>query len=283
MQGTTKDLKRRERGVGALEYIGIALLAGIVLASTYLVVSSTNVAKSATVAYCKITSAGGGDCAEGQSPDGSDDGDTGYGGFGTEGEDPGDDVEYPEGLDPDSEIAQELASTPRGRRILQWLHDNGIEVVIDPGATGAYYSNGVMTLGPGHQEAGTVIHEANHAVWDKEGRSADAQSMSKDDYVSLAIEEEAEGVWLEVVYAKERRDSGQTVSPDIAEQRYDGAYQTAYDAAVASGQSPSSAHATADQAGRDAIEQMFYDGTYVTSNTGDPYSDYYGDYWESVN
>lgn len=283
MEGKTRDARLRERGVGALEYVGIALLAGIVLASTYLVVRSTDVTQAATVAYCKITSAGGGDCEEVRPSGDSDSGDTEYGGFGTEGEDPGDDVEYPEGLDPDSDIAKELASTERGRRILQWLHDNNIEVVIDPGATGAYYSNGVMTLGPGHQEAGTVIHEANHAVWDKEGRHADASSMSKDDYVSLAIEEEAEGVWLEVVYAKERRDAGETVSADSAEQRYDGAYQTAYDAAIASGDSVASAHAAGDRAGRDAIEQMFYDGTYVTSNTGDPYSDYYGDYWESVN
>lgn len=245
---------------------------------------SAPLARGVTAAICKIFTAGQGSCEAQNGPsDGSEGGGIEYGGFGTQGEDPGDDVEYPEGLDPESALAKELASTERGRRILQWLHDNNITVVIDPGAQGAYYSNGVITLGPGYENASTVIHEANHAVWDTENRSADAGSMTKDAYVGLAIEEEAEGVWLEVVYAKERRDAGQTVTASGAEERYDGAYQTAYDAAIASGESAASAHAAGNQAGRDAIEQMFYDGSFVTSNTGDPYSDYYGDYWETVN
>jgi len=281
MQGTAHTTGR-ERGAAALEYVGMTLAAALVVVAVIGGVVATDFGQAFSSTICKVFSIGGASCDE-SGTGGSDDDGIDYGGIGTEGEDPGDDVEYPEGLDPESDIAQELASTARGRRILQWLHDNGIEIIIDPGATGAFYSDGVITLGSGHIDAGTVIHEANHAVWDEEGRSAEAQSMDKDDYVSLAIQEEAEGVWLEVVYAKERREAGQDVEPDIAEDRYDDAYQPAYDAAIASGQTPSQAHAAADQTGLDAIEQMFYDGTYVTSNTGDPYDDYYGDFWESVN
>ena len=43
-----------------------------------------------------------------------------------------DDVDIPEGLDPESDLVQMLLSTERGRQTLQWLADNDIPIVIDP-------------------------------------------------------------------------------------------------------------------------------------------------------
>ncbi|WP_258726597.1 hypothetical protein [Cellulomonas sp. NS3] len=192
-----------------------------------------------------------------------------------------DGVTIPEGLIPSSETVQTLLATERGRQTLQWLADHGIPVVFDSVAGGAWWDGTSVTLGTGYddpvQAALTILHEANHARYDREGRSVgdDIGDLPRDEYVGGMLDEETDGVVQEVLGARELRDTGTEVPVSAAESRYG----AAYDAAIAAGRS----RAQAEDAGFAAVREMFTDGTFVTSTTGESYEDYYGDSWEDNN
>ena len=103
------------------------------------------------------------------------------------------DVDIPDGLDRNDPIVQMMLSTERGRQVLQWLSDNDIPIVIDPGATGAYWNQSEIVLGPGYDNAAVLVHEANHARYTVEGRHADVSNPDRDAYVHGAVDEEVDG------------------------------------------------------------------------------------------
>ena len=254
-------------------------IAAMVVGAIILGITQGGVLDKVTAAVCSIMQPGG-ECAP--AGGGGDDVLPDIGGFGSTGEDPGDDTELPAGLDPDSPIVQELMQTARGRRILQWLHDNNIPITFDPAVTGAFHRNGTIVMGPGFDDAGTLVHEANHAEYYINNKRADING-TRDDYVTGKINEESEGVWLSVIYNKEAEAAGVSVPASREEDSYDAAYDTAYTNAIASGDSVQAARIAADAAGREAIRQMFYDGSFVTSTTGASYPDYYGQAWDNAN
>jgi hypothetical protein len=265
----TTTRRRNQAGQSTAEYVGIvafvALLAVAVLA--FVGVIAPQAGDIAKGALCKVgeTVGAGGDCG---GSDGSDR-------PGGPGETDPDDVDIPDGLDPDSDLVEVLLSTQRGRDTLQWLADNDIEVVIDPSQTGAYWNGSEIVLGGGQDNAAVFIHEANHARYTADGRSAEATELSRDDYVRDAILEETDGVVQQIIAAREFRDAGHTVPQQPGE----AAYTQAYDEAIANGATPEAAN----QAGFDAVNQEFYNGGFVTSTNGQSYPDYYGAYWDSVN
>lgn len=199
----------------------------------------------------------------------------------SDGTDVVDGVTIPEGLVPSSATVQNLLATERGRQTLQWLADQGIPVVFDTVAGGAWWDGTSVTLGVGYEDpvdaALTILHEANHARYDHDGRSVDDEigDLPKDEYVGGKLDEEADGVVQEVLGARELRATGVEVPVSTAETRYG----TAYDAAIAAGRSTAQAEAE----GFAAVREMFVDGTFVTSTTGDSYEDYYGDAWDDNN
>lgn len=263
----TTTRRRNQSGQSTAEYVGIvafvALLAVAVLA--FVGVIAPQAGDIAKGALCKVgeTVGAGGDCG---GSDGSD---------GPDGSDEQADIDLPEGLDPDSDLVEVLRSTQRGRDTLQWLADNDIEVVVDPSQTGAYWNGSEIVLGGGQDNAAVFIHEANHARYTVDGRSAEATELSRDDYVRDAILEETDGVVQQVIAAREFRDAGHTVPQQPGE----AAYTQAYDDAIANGATPEAAN----QAGFNAVNQEFYNGGFVTSTNGQSYPDYYGAYWDSVN
>lgn len=183
----------------------------------------------------------------------------------------------PEGADPDDPMIQEMQATPQGRATLDWMARNGIEIIVDPNQQGAIYDAGLnaMVIGPGYDNSSTIIHEASHARWDAEDRPVDATEVPRDEYLDNRLRDETEAVATEVSYAKQQREAGVDVPVSRAEQDYDAARQSAIDA----GKSPEEA----DQAGQDAIYELFTSGYYTTSNTGQTYPEYYGSHWDSVN
>jgi hypothetical protein len=253
---------RRDVGASTLEYAAAFAIAGILIIAVIGVARLTPFGQVLTDAVCKVSAAVGvGSCADGPGGDG--------------GQTDPDDVDIPEGLERDSDLVQMLLSTERGRQTLQWLADNGIPVVIDPNENGAYWNGTEIVLGENFDNAAVVVHEANHARYTVEGRSANANEMERDQYVAAAIDEEVDGTVQQILSAQEFRDAGY----EIGEQPAEAAYNTAYTQAIQNGQT----EAEARRAGRAAVSDAFYNGGIVTSTNGQSYPDYYGDYWDSVN
>ena len=191
--------------------------------------------------------------------------------------DPGEgNVDLPEGADPDHKAIKELLETPRGRATLQYLADNDIRIVFDEDKKGASYSpdQDVMVIGPGHQEASTIIHEASHAEWDVEGLRGDVDEMGQTEYVETQLDNETEASLEEIYYAKERRMSGESVGRDGMERAYDKAYEEAIEGGASED--------AADDAGRAAVRKRFEDGEVVTSTDGSTYPNKYAEAWRQA-
>ncbi|MFT4286421.1 hypothetical protein [Nocardioides sp.] len=271
---------RGERGQSTAEYVGLATVVVAVIGLLLLVAPGVLKGAGGTIdsAFCHLASAvgGGGDCGSedqsggehGGQDEGGDQGPDGRSGGPTNPED----VDIPDGLDPDSDLVKEMLSTQRGRDTLQWLADNDIPIRIDPGTTGAYWNGTEIVLGDGFTDPSTLVHEANHARYSTEGRSADVQNLSRDQYVHDMIAEETDGTVQQIQAAQEFRAAGYDVSSQPGEDQY----TAAYDAAVQAGASDEEAR----QAGYDAVEQEFYNGGFVTSTNGQSYPDYYGGFWD---
>ena len=253
---------RRDAGASALEYAAAFALAAILIVAVAWAARLTPFGTVMTEAVCKVSAAVGiGVCGDGVPDDSGEQTDP-------------DDVDIPTSLDPESDLVQQLLSTERGRQTLQWLFDNNIPIVVDSSATGAYWNGTEIVLGPNYDNAAVLIHETNHAQATVNGESADANNQSRNDYVTTAVNEEVNGTVEQIQAAQELRIAGYTVGQQPAE----AAYTTAYNQAIQNGQT----RAQAARAGWDAVRGEFYNGNIVTSTTGDPYPDYYGDYWDSV-
>ncbi|QDP98463.1 hypothetical protein FOE78_23445 [Microlunatus elymi] len=293
-----------ERGQGTLEYVAIIAAAAVVAVAVILALTSQggNLGGMAASAVCQVKSQGAGACDQpgsGESPGpdswycqllglGCSSGDGGsnkdnddrpwycdWFGIGCPKDDHDSSVDIPAGLDPDSEVVKTMLTTERGRQTLQWLADHHIPIVVDPNQQGAFWDGSKIVLGDGQESAATLVHEANHAKYSKEGRSADARTESRDDYVHGAIAEEVDGTVQEIQAAQEFREHGH----EVDQQPGESAYTAAYDQAIKDGKS----QAEAQSAGADAVSELFYNGSFVTSTTGESYPDYYGSYWDSVN
>jgi hypothetical protein len=237
-------------------------MAAVLVVAVVAVARQAPIPQFITDAICKVSQAVSiGPCADGS-------------GGGDRGGDEGADVDIPDGLDPESDLVKMLLSTERGRQTLQWLADNQIPIAVDPDATGAYWDGTQIVLGENFDNAAVVVHEANHARYTVEGRHADAADLDRDAYVAAAVDEEVDGTVQQILAAKEFREAGYEIDQQPAEAAYDAAYAEA----IQNGQTIGEAQ----RAGRDAVSDQFYNGAIVTSTTGQPYPDYYGDYWDSV-
>ncbi len=276
--------QRPTAGAGTVEYVAGLAIVAVVLGAVMLGVNNAQVDVYTARVICLIQSVvEGGQCDEaiGDGPGG------GYGqddvnepwtcdvfGIGCSDQpttDP-DDVDIPDGLDRDDPIVAMMLTTERGRQALQWLADHDVPIVVDPTATGAVWNGSEIVLGPGYDNAAVLVHEANHAQYTQEGRHADVDNPDKDAYVTGAVDEEIDGTVQQILAAKEFRNAGATLGNQPGESEYNAAYQQV----MRNGGS----QAEAQQAGYQAVRDEFYNGGIVTSNTHQPYPEYYGDGWE---
>lgn len=276
---------RTESGAGTVEYVAALAIAAIIIGAVVLGVNNAKVEVYSARVLCLIQSVvGSGQCDEaiGDGPG------SGYGpgavnepwycevfGIGCSDQpttDP-DDVEIPEGLNRDDPIVQMMLSTERGRQVLQWLSDNDIPIEVDPGATGAYWDQSTIVLGPGYDNAAVLVHEANHARYTLEGRHADVSDPSREAYVRGAVDEEVDGTVQQILSAHEFRNAGADLGSQPGEPEYNAAYQQV----IRNGGS----QADAQHAGYQAVSDLFYHGGMVTSTNRQSYPDYYGSYWDS--
>lgn len=179
----------------------------------------------------------------------------------------------PDGLDYDDPVVREMQQTPEGREMLTWLAEHDIKV--SPGAGATEYDPTTDTIYLSDDTDPTsVIHEGTHAQQDVEGRSPDPKEVDRDTYVAGQIDGEVDAVVAEIEYLESAAEDPTTID-DTA---YD-AYTEAESAALEDGASAEEAR----EAGRDAVRELFYDGTFETGNTGESYEEYYGRAWDRIN
>lgn len=121
-------------------------------------------------------------------------------------------------------------------------------------------------------QAPYIIHEVNHAKWKNEGKSANIATQSRSDYVNNMLKEEAEGTSKQIESSKELRSKGHNTPQQPLESNYDAAYNQA----IQNGKSVQEAK----KAGRQAVQDAFNKGQVTTSNTHQPYPEYYGKSWD---
>jgi hypothetical protein len=146
--------------------------------------------------------------------------------------------------------------------------------------TGSFYDSGAnkMTLDTtetAEESALTFVHEINHAHWHHKGLGADVQTMTREAYVQKMLDEEVEGTVLSIEAKGEIVAAGATITATFP---LESEYRTAYDAAKAAGQGTEDCR----KAGLERVMLGFKNGEVVTSNNGQSYPDYYGDYWDTV-
>ncbi|MEV0149374.1 MULTISPECIES: hypothetical protein [unclassified Nonomuraea] len=136
------------------------------------------------------------------------------------------------------EVERVLGETPSGRAALAWAREHGVTILYQRGTEqnesilGRYdgdYNVIEIYLRDGYtpeQLASTLVHEVNHA---RHRHTPDPTGMSRDAYTEAAIREEAQGNIQAYRFSEElERARGR----DVADM-YEGAYESAYDKAVA--------------------------------------------------
>lgn len=131
------------------------------------------------------------------------------------------------------------------------------------------------------------VHEMNHAEYHHLGKTADISKLDRATYVKTMIDEEAEGTVKSIV-AKIEMEGGLQVCLNasfVMEKEYAVAYKNAIDELVK--KNPAASEQEKKNAGRQAglkrVNEGFYDGTIVTSTTGESYANYYGKAWDKMN
>lgn len=198
-----------------------------------------------------------------------------------------------QGCDPDARLAaiRRLAgNSPAGRHALDVLDRNHVNVRFARGE-GYFYdpSTNTMTLDEDHSDLRSVMdlaHEMNHAEAHHTGASANIDTMRRQQYIDTALNEEAHGTVLSIQARDELAASGQDVSHDNFPLQDE--YHQSYNQAVQAERTrnPSASAADLDRVGRAAGERRvldgFRNGEVTTSNTGQSYSDYYGNAWDGA-
>jgi hypothetical protein len=187
-----------------------------------------------------------------------------------------------------TKVKEILEKTPTGKEALKRMTDYSITVEFVAGG-GSYYDGSAskMVIDANHspeRASLSFVHEMNHAYYDKEGKTADASTESREDYVKKMVDEEAEGVVksIEAKIELEGTDVSTTGLSYPLETEYRTAYKKCYDDAIAAKKPEDEAKAMARIAGMARVKKGFMDGEVVTSTDGKSYPTFYGDYWDSV-
>lgn len=129
-------------------------------------------------------------------------------------------------------------------------------------------------------------HEMHHARTLLEGKKADIRSESRQSYIDKKLREEAEGMVASIRVKMELEEIGVDVTGITLplENSYRQAYQEAAKEAGLSAPSlsPQQLDSIGMAAGEQALFGAFASGEITTSNTHEPYTDYYGKAWDEV-
>jgi len=187
-----------------------------------------------------------------------------------------------------SEIDAILKKSKAGKEALAILKKYKVPVNLDHPGPGSVYQGPAPgqimienTVDAG-EAAFILVHEAIHAKASNEGGTADVMAMGRVEYVTTMINEETTATVssIEAKLGMSKRAQKKVEATPVMQERYEAAYKTAYDAAIEGKKKKKEARKLAEQAGWQSVNDAFYDGSLVTSNTGETYGDYYGSFWD---
>jgi hypothetical protein len=181
-------------------------------------------------------------------------------------------------------IRDQLQHSEAGRHALEVYDRNNVQPNFASGQAARYSrESNTVYLDP-NDPATTFVHEMGHAEPANEGTNADVQSMSRDDYVNAELREDAHAESQAYQAEQELNESGHPVDhATVTEPTYNSAYSDAETQARQDHPewSDEQVREHAHQEAEDAIYQDYQDGNITTGNTGEPYTDYWGNYWDS--
>jgi Putative metallopeptidase family (DUF6782) len=185
-----------------------------------------------------------------------------------------------------TQIQSSLSGHPHGTWAVSTVAALGTTVMVNSTAPGSFFApsenkihlNSSLTAATA---ASVFVHEAFHAWSSRTKHTADIQSLSRSDYVTAMVNEETTAVVNQISLVTEQ---GTTSAPgDVPSaamyKAYTDAWKKAHDEATGD---EAAKKAAGDEAGRKVVNGWFYDGTFVTSTTNQPYADYYGQSWDGV-
>lgn len=175
-----------------------------------------------------------------------------------------------------------------GRDAVETIDKYGVKTVFREGG-GSSYNHAKKTMyidvKNGNSAVG-VVHEATHARWANEGRTADVTRHNRTDYVNISLDEETDAAANEIRAAVEMRKNGISVPVSAVQSHYLNGYEHAVRWSEHAGrvQHRPLTYAELDHAGqmggRGAVNAAYYSGQIRNSLTGTPYPQYYGEAWD---
>jgi hypothetical protein len=185
-----------------------------------------------------------------------------------------------------------LAASDTGRWAQGIITRWRIPVDYEYGGQGSYHQGGNIyinrTLGVG-AAAITVMHEAQHADTYYSGRGADRTTLSRADYITRSIADEAEAVVRQIEGLAVTTGLGVDMAgnpiTEALKQRYLRAFYAKRDELQRTnpGMSRAEINAICRTTSRDGeVTMWFYDGTFVTSTNNNSYAVFYGNQWDEV-
>lgn len=191
-----------------------------------------------------------------------------------------------------TETERVLNETPLGREALEWARNNGVPFRFRRGG-GSFYdeqSNQITvdSSTPAADRAAAIVHEVNHA---RNRGTPDPRSMTRTQYVNASINEEVDGVILEIRANQQLQQAraGTVQPPNVSMQtQYEAASYRAVQQENArrarAGQpalSAAEARRVGEAAGRRRVRQAFDSGEVVASTNGQTYRAFYGADWDA--
>jgi hypothetical protein len=185
------------------------------------------------------------------------------------------------------QIEKLLSHSPTGANALALMRQYGVQVKFaEGGGTGYRVESNTIVIDLGHEPlraALALVHELNHARVFHEGTRADIHEHSKEEYVMMKLQEEAESVSLSIEARMELAKAGLDVSAV--------AYplEREYEAAVSSissnvpGMSDEDLNAFGQRAGRKLVFDALMSGEVRGSRSGLSYPEKFGQRWDKAN
>lgn len=189
------------------------------------------------------------------------------------------------------EIRDILITIPSGREALKQMEEYQVGLKFRPGGGSFYFDKtNQMVIDANRIPVKVVfsfVHEMTHAMYHNTGMEADADSLSRQEYIDMEIEEEAEGEAKAIEAKMELEELG--VHVPVLASDLEVQFREAFEAAVASAKVEHSGinerelYDLGREAGKQRIIKGFFDGELVGSRDQQTYPSIYGQRWDAAN
>lgn len=188
-------------------------------------------------------------------------------------------------------LRRELRDTGApGREALATLDKYGSNVVFRDGggAMHDFKSNTIfIDRNSSIPQSVSIVHEATHVRWEREGRRADITRLGRADYVNRMVGEETDSAVNQIRATMALQRGGMKIPDDPLQGHYVSGYRNAVQHAATlahnEGRTLTAAEReyAGDLGGRGAVYAGFHNGDVRGSVTNTPYPEYYGSGWDN--